>query len=150
MLRLFQAPDGKFYLDAEENIVNEEEHENESLDKDTDEDSDEDFIVHDLKQKDLNLKEPCFEIRDKVSLAYNNEDDADEYELLNGNELIKDLVLEIGGNQIFRYNCCIHKTNIAVRKSVKNNPFVQTLFKEISKFASQSNKVIALAQIHRS
>ena len=60
MLRLFQAPDGKFYLDAEENIVNEEEHENESLDKDTDEDSDEDFIVHDLKQKDLNLKEPCF------------------------------------------------------------------------------------------
>ncbi len=53
------------------------------------------------------------------------------------------------GNTVEGYNCCLHKCNLCVRKAVSLNEFVQTMFKEISSFASQSNKVIALSKLHR-
>ncbi len=53
------------------------------------------------------------------------------------------------GKTVEGYNCCLHKCNLCVRKAVSLNEFVQTMFKEISSFASQSNKVIALSKLHR-
>jgi hypothetical protein len=72
-----------------------------------------------------------------------------EYELLEGNELLKGLNLIIGDNKIARYNCCLHKANLCVRKAINLNEFVKKMFKTLSSFASQSNKVIALVKLHR-
>ena len=68
--------------------------------------------------------------------------DEDEYDLSNGNELIKDLNLEIGSTKILRTNCCLHKVNICVRKAIKSNESLKKLLTEISAYVSQTRQVI--------
>jgi hypothetical protein len=76
------------------------------------------------------------------------DDDSDEYDLSHGC-LITDLELEIGSNQIPRFQCMAHKLNVSIRKSVKDSEYVGNVLTELSNFASNIKKTLILSALHR-
>jgi hypothetical protein len=47
-----------------------------------------------------------------------DENEANDYNLNDGNELIEDLTLLIGSNKYPRFSCVNHKANLAIRKTI--------------------------------
>ncbi len=63
-------------------------------------------------------------------------------------EMLENLDLEVGGNKVAGKNCALHKSNCAVRKSIRDSSFVSELFKEISNFVGKTKKTNRLAELH--
>ena len=62
---------------------------------------------------------------------------------------ICDIKLNIGTKIVPRYSCANHKLNLAIKKSIIENPIVEKLFKELSKFASKSKKKLEISRLMR-
>lgn len=87
---------------------------------------------------------------DKKQQFVLSSDDSDDQEYLNNTKpALSDIKLEIRSKIIPRYSCANHKLNLAIRKSIKENPQVEQLFKDLSKYASKSKKKLEISRLMR-
>jgi hypothetical protein len=68
-----------------------------------------------------------------------DENEANDYNLNDGNELIEDLTLLIGSNKYPRFSCVNHKANLAIRKTIKQDKSLQRVIKKLNKYSSSTH-----------
>jgi hypothetical protein len=78
---------------------------------------------------------------------YTDEDETAEYELNTYRAIIKELKINLGKNDLPRFSCACHKSNIAVRLAIKKHSLARRL-KDLTKFAARTRSVIRLSRIH--
>jgi hypothetical protein len=69
------------------------------------------------------------------------------YALDTNRAIIKELKINLGSNDLPRFSCACHKSNIAVRMAIKKHSLAKKL-KQLSKFAARTRRVIKLSRIH--
>jgi hypothetical protein len=75
--------------------------------------------------------------------------DDEIYDLSNGNEVNKDLKIELGSSELQRFSCACHKFDTVTKHAFKNHGFILKLLKELSTANSKIRNCLESNRIFR-
>ncbi len=80
-------------------------------------------------------------IGDAINIeTFDNEENYNQYQI--GCKKIKDLVINLGSDDVFRISCVNHKINLAIRTAIIQHPIICEIFKKLNKFCDNIRSVI--------
>lgn len=80
-------------------------------------------------------------------ISFFDPDESNEYDLSKG-ELITDLVINLGTDDLPRFSCASHKCNIAVRLAIKSHQNLCQTLAKLTNFAASTRRSINLIKLH--
>ena len=83
-----------------------------------------------------------------INAGLNFDFDAD-YNTINNNQIIKDLVIELGTNKLPRFSCACHKLNLAIRQAISKHKPLSKIILKLNKCNKHFRRTIALSRILR-
>ena len=88
-------------------------------------------------------------MRRSVVTDQTEEEAEDDDPYIESIQILDCLEIQLGTNRLPRFSCACHKTNIAVRKAIKQSPTLARSLAALSKFASDVRKSIQSSHIFR-